>query len=98
MARVLLSALATQDVRDILSDLRERGGRAVADRYGADFERIYRSLAQLPAGGSPRRSLGPNVRAKIVYPYVLFYEHVADTVTVLRIPHGHRDITADLLG
>jgi plasmid stabilization system protein ParE len=37
------------------------------------------------------------VRAKIVYPYVLFYEHSADTVIVLRILHGHRDITAEML-
>jgi plasmid stabilization system protein ParE len=98
MARVLLSALATQDVREILLDLRDRGGRAVADRYGADFEGIYKSLAQFPAGGSPRRSLGSNVRVKIAYPYVLFYEHSADTVTILRVLHGHRHITADLLG
>jgi plasmid stabilization system protein ParE len=35
---------------------------------------------------------------KIVYPYVVFYEDVADTATILRVLHGHRDITADLLG
>jgi toxin ParE1/3/4 len=98
MARVQLSALARQDVRDILADLSERAGSAVARRYGADFKRIYRSLAQFPAGGSPRRSLGPDVRVKIVYPYVVFYENAADTVMILRILHGHRDITVDLLG
>jgi plasmid stabilization system protein ParE len=48
--------------------------------------------------GGARRSLGSNVRAKIAHPYVLFYEHNADTVTVLRVLHGHRHITADLLG
>ena len=69
----------------------------MADRYGADFKRIYRSLAQFPDGGSPRRSLGSDVRAKTVYPYVAFYEHTADTVTILRVLHGHRDISGDLL-
>ena len=97
MARVLLSTVARQDVRDILSDLRERAGPVVARRYGADFQRIYRSLAEFPAGGSPRRSLGSDVRVKIVYPYVAFYEHTADTVTILRVLHGRRDITASVL-
>jgi plasmid stabilization system protein ParE len=97
MARVQLSALAKQDVRDILTDLSERAGPAVARRYGADFKRIYRSLSQFPAGGSPRRSLGSEVRIKIVYPYVAFYESAADSVTILRVLHGHRDITAKLL-
>jgi toxin ParE1/3/4 len=97
MARVFLSTLARQDVRDILADLSERAGSAVARRYGDDFKRIYRSLAQFPAGGSPRRSLGSDVRVKIVYPYVVFYEDAADTVMILRILHGHRDITVDLL-
>ena len=97
MARVLLSALARQDVRDILTDLSEHAGLAVAGRYGADFKRIYRSLAQFPYGGSQRRSLGPDVRIKIAFPYVVFDEHIADTVTILRILHGRREITADLL-
>jgi plasmid stabilization system protein ParE len=98
MARVLLSALARHDVRDILADLNERAGSAVAGRYGADFKRIYRSVAQFPAGGSPRRSLGSDVRVKIVYPYVVFYHHTAGTVMVLRVLNGRRDITANLLG
>ncbi len=98
MARILLSALARQDLRDILADIAERAGSTVAHRYGEDFKRIYRSIAQFPAGGAPRRSLGSDVRVKIVYPYVVFYEDVADTVTILRVLHGHRDITADLLG
>jgi plasmid stabilization system protein ParE len=97
MARVLLSELAKQDVRDILSDLNERAGTGVARRYGADFKRVYRSLAQFPDGGSPRQDLGSDVRIKIVYPCVVFYEHTAATVTVLRVLHGHRDITTDLL-
>jgi plasmid stabilization system protein ParE len=49
--------------------------------------------ALYPAGGSPRRSLGSDVRVKIV----VFYEHTAGTVLVLRVLHGRGDITAELL-
>ena len=97
MTRVLVSALAKQDVRDILQDLSERAGHAVANRYAADFKHVYRSLVEFPAGGPPRRSLGRDARIKIVYPYVVFYEYRADTVTILRVLHGHRDVTAELL-
>jgi toxin ParE1/3/4 len=97
MARVLVSALAKQDIRDILSDLRERAGPVIANRYAADFKRMYRSLSEFPEGGPARPSLGPGTRIKIVYPYVAFYEHRADTVTVLRILHGRRNITAEFL-
>jgi plasmid stabilization system protein ParE len=97
MTRVLVSALAKQDVRDILKDLSERAGYAVANRYAADFKNVYRSLVDFPGGGPPRRSLGSDARIKIVFPYVIIYDHRADTVTVLRVLHGHRDITVELL-
>jgi plasmid stabilization system protein ParE len=97
MTRVLVSVLARQDVRDILKDLSERAGHAVASRYAADFKSVYRSLVAFPEGGSPRRSLGADARIKIVYPFVVIYDHRADAVTVLRVMHGHRDITAKLL-
>jgi plasmid stabilization system protein ParE len=97
MTRVLVSALARQDVRDILKDLSERAGHAVASRYAADFKNVYRSLVAFPEGGPPRRSLGSDARIKIVYPYVVIYDHRADTVTVLRVLHGYREITAELL-
>lgn len=97
MTRIQVSALAKQDVRGILADLRERAGDVVARRYGAHIKRIYRSLAEFPAGGAPRPSLGSEARIKIVYPYVVIYDHSADTATVLRVLHGHRNITADLL-
>src|SRR5690242_20561410 len=69
----------------------QRAGQARRSRH------IYRSLAQFPYAGSSRAELGSDVRIKIVFPYVVFYDHTADTVTILRILHGHRDITAELL-
>jgi toxin ParE1/3/4 len=47
----------------------------------------------------PRLALGPNTRVAIVFPYILIYEYVThdDTVTVLRILHGRRNVTRALL-
>jgi toxin ParE1/3/4 len=45
------------------------------------------------------KPLGPDAHIAIVYPYVLIYDYVQanDTVTLLRVLHGRRNITRDLL-
>jgi len=98
MTRVRVSALAKRDVRDLLKELTEKAGAAVALRYATDFRHILRSIAQFPAGGSPRPLLGSGVRIKVVYPYLVIYGHSGDAVEVLRVVHGQRDIEPDLLG
>jgi plasmid stabilization system protein ParE len=98
MAHVRVSSLAIRDVRDILSDLHRRAGAGVAGQYAARFGRLYRSLAEFPASGAPRPSLGEHARLKVIRPYVVIYDHAEKVVTVLRVLHGHRDINIDLLG
>ena len=101
MARSVVSIIVTepakQDVRDILSNLREHQGLAVAARYAASFKAVYRDLAQWPGSGAPRPELGPNTRIKIVSPYLFFYDQEGDTATVLRVLHGSREISSKFL-
>ena len=97
MARVVVTEHAKRDVRKIISDLNRRAGYSVASRYAADFKNVYRNLAQFPDSGPPRPALGPVARVKFVYPYVIIYDHDAKRVTVLRVLHGRRDITVDLI-
>jgi toxin ParE1/3/4 len=97
MARVIVTAHAKQDVRGIISDLHRRAGHSVASRYAADVKDVYRNLAQFPNSGPSRLALGPIARVKIVYPYVVVYDCDAGGVTVLRVLHGRRDITVDLM-
>ena len=97
MAQVIVTERAKRDVRRILSDLNERAGYGVAARYAADFKATYRRLADVPAGGSPRPALGPDSRIAIVLPYIVIYDHKDDVVTVLRVLHGKRNITRDLI-
>jgi plasmid stabilization system protein ParE len=97
MARVIVTDRAKRDLRRILSDLNERAGFRVAERYGADFKATYRRLVDIPAGGPPRPALGANTRIAIVFPCIVVYDHEDDTVTVLRVLHGRRKITRDLI-
>jgi plasmid stabilization system protein ParE len=97
MARVVVTERAKQDVRDILTDLDRRAGLTVASRYAADFKNVYVRLAEFPLSGSPRLELGYKARVKFVHPYIVVYDCDADTATVLRVLHGRRDITIELI-
>ena len=67
-------------------------------RYGARFKAMYRYIARYPAAGSPRAALGPQVRIRVVQPFVFIYDYDGDEVTILRIVDGRRQITPELLG
>jgi plasmid stabilization system protein ParE len=97
MAQVIVAEQAKRDLRRILSDLNERAGYRVAERYADEFKAAYRRLAHVPAGGPPRRALGPKTRIAIVLPYIVIYDHEDDAVTVVRVLHGRRNITRDLI-
>ena len=97
MARVSITEQAKRDVRRILSDLNDRAGFSVAERYAAKFKATYHRLAEFPASGARRPALGSNTRIAIVLPYVIIYDYEGESVMVLRVLHGRRNITRDLI-
>ena len=97
MARIVVSDPARSDIRNILNYLANHGGHAIAERYAADFEAVYDRLADFPDSGAPRPTLGHDVRSALVPPFVVIYGHSNNLVTVLRILHGKRNITRDLV-
>ena len=99
MARIIFSDLADADANDIIRDLGGKAGVDVAERYVADFDRLYRQLAAFPESCARRPALGSNVRMGVVYPYVIFYEYSAieDVVTIMRLLHGRRRITRKMM-
>ena len=97
MAIVEITASADADLADIVTDLAAKAGVAVAERYAAAFDALFNRLAEYPDIGAPRPRLGPYTRIGIISPYIAIYDHKDDLVTVLRVLHGHRKITAKLL-
>jgi toxin ParE1/3/4 len=99
MARVVATALADADMDRIQTDLAGAAGPRIAAKYTALFENLYDRLAQHPDSGAPRPALGKNIRIGVVLPYIVIYRHEAtdDIVSVLRIVHGRRRITAKLI-
>jgi toxin ParE1/3/4 len=99
MARLVIAATADADTADILDDLATKAGERIAAKYAGLFEKLLVRLTAYPAIGARRPALGQDVRIGIVSPYVVIYDHNAnaDTVTVLRIVHGRRDISRQML-
>jgi plasmid stabilization system protein ParE len=99
MARVIVSSSANADIYAIEKDLAKFAGKPLAEKYSAHFKSLFNRLAEYPDSGAPRRGLGKDIRVGIVFPYVVIYQHrkADSTVIVLRVVHGHRNITAKLI-
>ena len=96
MARVVITAMAFQDLERIMVKLAVRAGWAVSARYDAEFTALFERLQQFPGTGAPRPKLGKSTRIGIISPYVVIYDVVGGVVTVLRVVHGRRKITRKL--
>jgi toxin ParE1/3/4 len=99
VASVTLTSMADADVAQIIDDLDRLASVTVAERYDANFDRLYRRLARHPDSGAPRPRLGAHVRISAVSPYVVIYEHVEDddVVMIPRVVHGRRNVTRKLV-
>lgn len=100
MADLVVTELAAGDIAAILLYLAREAGIATAERYARAFDTLYERLTDFPAIGSLRPSLGEDVRICIVSPYIVIYDYApaTNTVTILRVVHGRRNITLKLIG
>ena len=99
MTRLIVSSTAEADTTEILEYLEREAGARVAADYGRRFRLTIERLVDLPETGAPRSLLGADTRIAIVSPYVLIYDYARkdDTLSLLRILHGRRNITNKLL-
>jgi toxin ParE1/3/4 len=97
MPRPVLSRAALRDLDEILDHLTREAGQTIATKYRREIMHRLALVGDHPDMGTPRPALGRGVRRDIVSPYLIFYRPAQETVTVLRILHGRRRITAALI-
>ncbi len=99
MTRLVVTADAEADTSDILDYLEREASPRIADLYGRRFRATIMRIVDLPETGPLRPALGQEVRIAIVFPYIIIYEYAPqnDTVVLLRVLHGRRNITRELL-
>lgn len=99
MAEVALSPQARRDLFAILQYLLETAGARTARRYDDAFKDVVLKLSAHPGIGSPQAELGDETRTMGLSPYLIFYAGgpKSEAVHVLRILHGRRNITPELI-
>jgi len=99
MTRLVVTPEADADASEILAYLYREAGARVAQDYNRRFQQTLQRLVARPLIGAPRRALGQDARVAIVQPYLLIYSYTSDddTLTLLRVLHGRRNITRGLL-
>ncbi len=95
---VRYATLARQDLARIWRDCAERSGIDLAEVL---IDRIHdtlrKTLAIFPNAGRSRREFGADIRSFPIVPYVAFCRADDRGVEILRVLHGHRDISEPLL-
>jgi toxin ParE1/3/4 len=71
---------------------------AAADRLLDKILAAARRHASFPLIGRARDDLAPGLRSFAVPPYVVFYRPVDDTIEVIRVLYGARDIDRIMSG
>jgi toxin ParE1/3/4 len=92
MKEPLISDEAKDDLAEIWAAIAEARDERTADRMLQKILASCRAKALFPDTGEARDEILPGLRSFPVRPYVVFYHRHADTILVLRILHGRRDV------
>ena len=87
-----LTDQAKVDLDEIWYTIASNRDERTADRFTAKIYDKCRSHAQFRESGRLRAELSLDLWSFPVNPYVVFYIPSEDTISILRILHGHRDI------
>jgi len=96
MARLRYSAEANDDLASIAAYIADRSGdRRIAERFADELRRRCRDIAAASIRvGRARAELRSDLRSIPHKNYLIFFRYVADTVEIVNVIEGHRDIAA----
>nr|WP_242612047.1 type II toxin-antitoxin system RelE/ParE family toxin [Achromobacter xylosoxidans] len=70
----------------------EEASDTIATRFVGKLYATCEGLLAFPLAHPERRQLGPNLRVVFHGAYAIYYQPEADTVTIIRVLHGARDL------
>lgn len=85
--RVIITAAAEQDVREILNYTLVQWGRPQRNTYFVELKRAVRRIQEFPGIG---RLVDGDTREYALRHHVVLYRYDEDVVTVLRVMHPRR--------
>jgi toxin ParE1/3/4 len=96
MARLRYTAAANDDLVSLTTYIADQSGsRALAERFANRIRRKCREIAHAPILlGRPRPELLPDLRGFTFGNYLILFRHLGETVEIVNVIEGHRDIEA----
>lgn len=94
--RITYTETARADIIAIGDYLREMAGDVIAERFVERIIATVESLECNPRRHRERPELAQGLRATGIRKYLIFYRVEQDTVSIIRVLHGARRITAGL--
>jgi toxin ParE1/3/4 len=94
--RIVITESARDDLNDIGEFIRVSAGNLTSERF---IERIIEKIQTLsfaPQRTPMRQDLRAELRVIHLEKYLVFYRIAENTVLILRVVHGARNITADM--
>ena len=91
--RLLIAPVAEADLAEIWAYIAEESPRA-ATSFVTKIEAKFEPLLAFPGMGTPRDQIAPGLRAMTFKNYVIDYTHTVDSLVIVRVVHGARDVRA----
>ncbi|MGQ3047102.1 MAG: type II toxin-antitoxin system RelE/ParE family toxin [Niveispirillum sp.] len=100
MRRLFYTSAASRDLADILSYLAERAGETKPALHFVQRLRAQcQKLAELPGTlGRPRDDIRSGIRSFAYRGYIILFRYEDDSLHIISIIEGHRDIDALMKG
>ena len=95
--KLLLKPRAEQDLADIWAYIAEKNLPA-AERLLSEIEFRLQLIAETPMLGPAFPSIAPNLRFFPLKPYLILYQILPDSIEIVRILDGRRDIPSVITG
>jgi toxin ParE1/3/4 len=92
--KIFVSDKAGADLLHIYRYLAERNP-AAAEELVLEIDRKFENLMHFPFIGRERSSLAPGIRSVVAGTNVIFYTLQSDSIVIVRIFDGRRDIDAE---
>jgi toxin ParE1/3/4 len=94
LSRVLFTARAREDLLDIWLYVAKHNSEAVADRITDRIAQSCRLLKGHPQLGRARPEIHPDARSIVIERWLALYRATEDSVQIVRILDGGRDLSA----
>lgn len=94
---IVYADAAKDDITDIAGYIDEKAGAIVAARFIDRIIATVESLSRMPHRHRERDELGAGLRVIGFRRYLIFYRIDGNVVSIIRVLHGARNITAKLL-